>query len=310
MPRSLARTAAIRRSPRRRSASPPQQPPVEIAYEERPAKKEEPPATPTKPSAPTTTKYTSPFKVPASFRPPANWRDTYDQLVAFRHRLPPAPVDTIGCASLDYEKASVQTRRFQILVSLMLSSQTKDPVTAAAVAILHDVSNREFGSHEGVTVKTILAMSDHKLDKCIEKVGFHNRKTQYLKQTAQILRDRYDDDIPPTVDELIALPGVGPKMAYLAMQEAWSRNEGIGVDTHVHRISGRLGWVPKVCYEKGPEATRAVLESWLPHEYWPEVNKLLVGMGQLICRPVKPLCGECALKDTCPASTAKTRKKE
>ena len=86
------------------------------------------------------------------------------------------------------------------------------------------------------------------------------RKVDYIKRTSQILKDSYDSDIPDTVDLMCQLPGVGPKMAHLAMKSAWSTITGIGVDTHVHRISNRLGWVRT----KQPEETRKALEEWLP----------------------------------------------
>ena len=88
------------------------------------------------------------------------------------------------------------------------------------------------------------------------------RKAQYLKKTAQILKDKYGGDIPNSVKELCDLPGVGPKMAYLTMTAAWNKCVGIGVDTHVHRISNRLGWTRRTTKE--PEQTRKELEDWLP----------------------------------------------
>ena len=91
---------------------------------------------------------------------------------------------------------------------------------------------------------------------------------------------------------MTSLPGVGPKMSYLCMAVAWKRVEGIGVDTHVHRISNLLKWVPNT---QNPEATRAYLESWLPKELWHEINWLLVGFGQTICLPRGSRCWECSL---------------
>ena len=123
------------------------------------------------------------------------------------------------------------------------------------------------------------------------------RKVEYLKKTSQILIDEYDGDIPDTVEGLVALPGVGPKMAHLAMNIAWEKPTGIGVDTHVHRISARLGWTEGA---KTPEDTRKSLESWLPEEKWIEINWLLVGFGQQTCLPIKPKCEECLNRRLCP----------
>eukprot|EP00160_Parvularia_atlantis_P003339 Unigene12780_Nuclearia_a/m.38826 Unigene12780_Nuclearia_a/g.38826 ORF Unigene12780_Nuclearia_a/g.38826 Unigene12780_Nuclearia_a/m.38826 type:complete len:105 (-) Unigene12780_Nuclearia_a:48-362(-) len=94
-------------------------------------------------------------------------------------------------------------------------------------------------------------------------------------------------------------------MAFLALQTAWNKNAGIGVDVHVHRITNRLRWVNTLKDPKGPEATRMALEDWLPLEYWKEINFMLVGFGQTVCRPVRPLCEECTLNQTCPASLLK-----
>lgn len=95
------------------------------------------------------------------------------------------------------------------------------------------------------------------------------------------------------------MPGVGPKMGHILMNVAWGRAEGIGVDVHVHRISNRLKWVKS----NTPEQTRVQLESWLPKEYWPTINKTLVGFGQTICRPVGPKCNDCYVSEYCPSAS-------
>jgi endonuclease-3 len=141
----------------------------------------------------------------------------------------------------------------------------------------------------------------------INKVGFHNLKTKYIKQTAEILRDRFDSDIPDTIEGLVSLPGVGPKMAYLTMSAAWGKDEGIGVDVHVHRITNLWGWHKT----QNPEQTRAALESWLPRDKWHDINNLLVGFGQTICLPVGRKCGDCKLseKGLCPSAVVGVKKK-
>lgn len=132
------------------------------------------------------------------------------------------------------------------------------------------------------------------------------RKVQYIKRTSEILIKDYKSDIPSTIKGLCSLPGVGPKMGHICMQVAWGETSGIGVDTHVHRICNRLGWVKKET--KTPEATREALESWLPRDLWSEVNHLLVGFGQEICTPRFPKCGECLNRDICPYAKS-TRKR-
>ncbi|KAI9318377.1 DNA glycosylase [Dichotomocladium elegans] len=129
---------------------------------------------------------------------------------------------------------------------------------------------------------------------------------RFIKETAAILNEKYDGDIPGTIEGLTSLPGVGPKMGYLALQVAWNINAGIGVDVHVHRIANRLGWVHT---EDGlPEDTRKALESWLPREYWRPVNPMLVGFGQILCLPRGPRCGECPVRDLCPSAVITTEK--
>lgn len=122
-----------------------------------------------------------------------------------------------------------------------------------------------------------------------------------------MLIDQYDSDIPDTIPGLLKLPGVGKKMAYLAMTCAWHKVEGIGVDTHVHRIANWLKWVEKPT--KTPEDTRVALEAWLPREFWDEVNHLMVGFGQVVCTAKNPSCDICDNANICPARVTVQPKK-
>lgn len=228
---------------------------------------------------------------------PNNWEQQLFNIRKMREAMD-APVDTMGCEKCKGDNYSEKDKRFHILISLMLSSQTKDQIT-------HSAMLRLIGY--GLTADTVLEMSDKQLGEMIYPVGFWKKKIVYLKKTAEILKKNYDGDIPCTIDGLVKLPGVGPKMAYLAMTCAWNKVVGIGVDVHVHRIANRLKWVRKPTTD--PEKTRKELEDWLPQSYWREVNWLLVGFGQQICLPVSPRCTDCLNKDICPASAAKTRKK-
>ncbi|KAK2815820.1 hypothetical protein Q5P01_026287 [Channa striata] len=209
-----------------------------------------------------------------------------------------APVDNMGAEKCYDTEAPAHVRRFQVLVSLMLSSQTKDQVTAAAMQRLR--------AH-GCTVENILATDDETLGKLIYPVGFWRNKVKHLKLTAAMLQREFGGDIPDSVEGLIRLPGVGPKMAHLAMDIAWDRVSGIGVDTHVHRISNRLGWLRKPT--KAPEETRRFLEDWLPRELWSEINWLLVGFGQQVCLPINPLCSVCLNQHICPSAHKSSPKK-
>ena len=232
--------------------------------------------------------------------PPANWEEIYDAVKEMR-KLHLAPVDTMGCETLAEEHVTPRDKRFQTLIALMLSSQTKDTTNAIAMRRLQTELPAP-----GLTLENILDVDPVKLNELIYVVGFHNNKTRYIKATAIILRDHYASDIPDTVDGLMSLPGVGPKMAYLCLSAAWGRTEGIGVDVHVHRITNLWGWHKT----KGPEETRTTLQGWLPKEKWHEINHLLVGFGQTICTPVGRKCGECTLgeKGLCPSAVAEKKK--
>ncbi|XP_043266491.1 endonuclease III-like protein 1 [Venturia canescens] len=219
---------------------------------------------------------------------PANWEKTLDYIKEMR-KYGTAPVDVMGCDSCADPTASASVGRYQTLLALMLSSQTKDQVTHAAVERL---------KAHGCTPQHLVDTPEDVLGKLIYPVGFWKRKAQYIKKTSEILIKDYNSDIPNTIEGLCALPGVGPKMAHICMQVAWNVTSGIGVDTHVHRICNRLGWVKKET--KTPEKTRQELESWLPKNLWSEVNHLLVGFGQEICLPRFPQCKECLNRSICP----------
>lgn len=219
---------------------------------------------------------------------PENWNLVLNNIREMRKNAD-APVDSMGCDKCMDNDALPEVLRYQTLLSLMLSSQTKDEVTHAAMKRLRE---------HGCTIENILKTDDKVLEDLIHPVGFKKTKVKYIKRTSVILRDTYKGDIPNTVEKLCELPGVGPKMAHLCMDNAWGVVTGIGVDTHVHRISNRIGWVPQPT--KNPEATRKALEDWLPSDLWSEVNHLLVGFGQQVCRPVGPHCTSCLNAHVCP----------
>jgi endonuclease-3 len=235
--------------------------------------------------------------------PPNDWDDVYATVKEMRITGPAkdAAVDTMGCERLAEKNASPKARRYQTLTALMLSSQTKDTTNAVAMKRLcTELPPYKDGAPAGLNLENILAVDPKLLNELIWVVGFHNNKTKYIKATAEILRDQWDGDIPNTIEGLVSLPGVGPKMGYLCLSSAWGRTEGIGVDVHVHRITNLWGWHKT----KGPEETRLALQTWLPRELWYEINWLLVGLGQTICLPVGRKCGECdlGLKGLCKSA--------
>lgn len=221
---------------------------------------------------------------------PPDWRRQLDHIREMR-KARDAPVDHLGAEKCFDPHAPPEVMRYQVLVSLMLSSQTKDQITAAAMEKLRK---------HGLTVQSILNTEDHKLGELIYPVGFWKTKVKYIKQTTAVLQREYGGDIPDSVAGLVSLPGVGPKMAHLAMSIAWKQVSGIGVDTHVHRIANRLGWMRTKT--KNPEETRRALEEWLPRELWSEINWLLVGFGQQLCLPTGPMCSLCLAQHRCPSA--------
>ncbi|RKF57644.1 Endonuclease III-like protein [Erysiphe neolycopersici] len=233
-------------------------------------------------------------------QPPSNWEEMYNTMKEMRINgiSQNAAVDTMGCERIAEANASPRDVRLHTLISLMLSSQTKDTINAAAMNRLYrELPPHKEGAQGGLTLENLLAVDAALLNELIWAVGFHNNKTKYIKATAEILRDKWNSDIPDNIEGLVSLPGVGPKMAYLCLSSAWGRTEGIGVDVHVHRITNLWGWHKT----KTPEETRLALQAWLPKEFWHEINWLLVGFGQTTCLPIGRKCGDCdlALKGLC-----------
>ncbi|KAJ1686127.1 hypothetical protein LUZ63_017517 [Rhynchospora breviuscula] len=228
-------------------------------------------------------------------KPPENWEKLLEGIKKMRCSGE-APVDTKGC-----EKAGSllppKERRFAILISSMLSSQTKDEVTHGAVERL---SNNGLLDPEAI-VKT----DEATIRDLIRPVGFYPKKASFIKMAAQTCLEKYGGDIPSSLPDLLSLKGVGPKMAHLVMGIAWNDIQGICVDTHVHRISNRLGWVFKRGTKQktsSPEETRVALEAWLPKDEWSPINPLLVGFGQTVCTARFPKCGICGINNICPSS--------
>ncbi|CAG2108035.1 unnamed protein product [Medioppia subpectinata] len=218
---------------------------------------------------------------------PKNWRQILENIRKMRDKRD-AVVDSMGAEkTFDENEGNPKDKRFQVLISLMLSSQTRDEMTYKTMQSL-----REYG----LTVNHMIETSEEDLSEMIRSVSFYRNKSKFIKRTALILRDQFDGDIPDTLDGLLSLPGVGPKMAHLAMKIAWDQLTGIAVDTHVHRICNRLKWTES----KTPEQTEKQLEQWLPKDCWEDFNLLVVGFGQTICSALRPKCGECLNRKICP----------
>ena len=176
---------------------------------------------------------------------------------------------------------------FQVLIATMLSAQTKDAVTHAAATRLFRAAR---------TPRTMLKLRIKEIERLIYPVSFYRHKAVHVHETCSQLMARYDGRVPETMEELLTLPGVGRKTANLVLILAHASPDNICVDTHVHRISTRLGWVST----RTPEETEHALYAAADRRWWPVVNLYLVTWGQNVCRPVYPLCGSCVLFELCP----------
>jgi len=180
-----------------------------------------------------------------------------------------------------------QADPFKVLIATMLSAQTRDPVT-------FDASNRLFARAGTPAAMTRLRVGT--IEKLIYPVSFYRNKARHVKATCRLLLDRHGGRVPTTMAELTALPGVGRKTANLTLIVALRSEDNICVDTHVHRISNRLGWVET----RTPDDTELALYDVAARKWWPSLNLYLVTWGQNVCRPVYPRCGVCAIAELCP----------
>lgn len=174
---------------------------------------------------------------------------------------------------------------FLVLISTILSLRTKDSVTYPA-------SERLFAAAR--TPAAIAALPPSRIERLIYPVCFYRVKARTLKRVCRLLLERHGGRVPDELDALLELPGVGRKTANLVVTLGYGK-PGICVDTHVHRISNRLGYVRT----KSPDETEQELRRKLPRKYWLELNDLLVPYGQNLCRPVSPWCSRCPLTDDC-----------
>ncbi len=175
---------------------------------------------------------------------------------------------------------------FTTLISCLLSLRTKDAVTRAASERLFELAR---------SPQQLVALSARQIERAIYPVAFYRTKAKTLRQVCQVLIDRYDGQVPDDLDELLTLRGVGRKTANLVITLAFHQ-DGICVDTHVHRISNRWGYVRT----KTPEQTEMALRQRLPRRHWQTYNDLLVTLGQNLCHPTSPWCSRCPLTTQCP----------
>ena len=176
---------------------------------------------------------------------------------------------------------------FQVLISCILSLRTKDTTTGPAAKRLFKLAK---------TPKNMLKLTKKQIEKAIFPVGFYPTKAKYIQMTCKALIKNYKGKVPDKEEELLKLPGIGRKCMGIVMDYGFNKNSHIPVDTHVHKIANRLGWVKT----KTPEKTEQALTSSIPRKYWHDLNNLLVRHGQNICVPVSPFCSKCIISKYCP----------
>jgi endonuclease-3 len=174
---------------------------------------------------------------------------------------------------------------FKVLISCLLSLRTQDKTTGEASERLFNLAP-DASTMSGLSVK--------KIEKVIYPVGFYKVKAERIKDLCRVLINEYGSRVPDNIDELLKLKGVGRKTANLVVTLGYKK-PGICVDTHVHRITNRWGYVRT----NTPEKTEFALRKILPRKYWLEINGLLVAFGQGLCKPISPLCSQCSIYKYC-----------
>ena len=192
-----------------------------------------------------------------------------------------------------FDNIKVHRSPYKSLVSVLLSSQTRDEQTAKATKALFELA---------VTPEQMLKLSDNKLRNAIKPVSFYNRKTEYIKKMSQELLDIYNGEVPQTRTELMKLTGIGRKSADIMLRFSFGQ-PAIAVDTHVHRVVNRLG----LTKTNNADQTANFLEENTPEEYKWKAHEWLIKHGKYTCKAVgKPLCGQCPLQSLCDTHKEKS----
>ncbi len=176
---------------------------------------------------------------------------------------------------------------FLVLISCILSLRTKDTTTGPASKRLFNLADNP---------KDMLKLSKKQIEKAIFPVGFYPKKAKWIKEVCEILIDKHKGKVPENEGELLKLPGIGRKCMGIVMCYGFGKNSHIPVDTHVFKVTNRLGWV----ITKTPEKTEQELMKIISRKYWHDLNNLLVAHGQNICVPISPFCSKCYISRYCP----------
>ncbi len=175
---------------------------------------------------------------------------------------------------------------FQVLVSCLLSLRTRDEIASKAFKNLFSVAD---------TPEKISKMPTKQIEKLIYSANFYKTKAKRIKNICKTLVREYNGKVPSDFNELMKFKGIGRKTANIVMTYGFGKKDYIAVDTHVHRIPNRLGWIKT----KTPEQTETELKRIVPKRYWHDFNDLFVQFGQNICKPIRPLCYECPINKYC-----------
>ena len=212
-----------------------------------------------------------------------------------RNTLPiPQVMRALSRAIADHELPAVEKiaksrerHAFHVLIGTLLSARTQDATTAAA-------SERLFRAADSPAA--MAKLTPRQIEKLIYPVSFYRNKARHVRQTSRMLLERHGGRVPGTMEALLTLPGVGRKTANLVLILAFASRDNICVDTHVHRISNRLGWVRT----RTPDETELALYRVADRRWWADINLYLVTWGQNVCRPIRPRCAACVISRWCP----------
>ncbi len=174
---------------------------------------------------------------------------------------------------------------FKVLISCILSLRTRDETTAKVSKRLYDLADNPYD---------MAKLDAKKIARAIKSVNYYKTKARRIKGICKELTEKYNGKVPSDIDALLAFKGVGRKTANIVLVYGFHK-KGIPVDTHVHRVSNRLGWV----HTKTPEKTEMALRAMLPGKYWMDINDLFVQFGQNICTPRNPKCDICPVSRYC-----------
>jgi endonuclease-3 len=211
-----------------------------------------------------------------------DWEGAVSALEGWRDSF---PKDADNTPSVSTVAERYRRDAWAVLLSTILSLRTKDKVTLASSRALLE---------RAPTPAAFLKLSTEEAEHLAFPAGFYHTKVANLQKISRILIDKYDGQVPADMEALLALPGVGRKTANLVLIEAFDM-DGICVDTHVHRICNRTGWLEST----KPDETEAILRDILPLKFWKRINALLVLYGQQVCRPIGPRCQSCVITKHC-----------